>query len=50
MSVLERLTIGSSSLHRFTPPTQSIAPSLVLENCSSIDSNGYLQIDLASDV
>lgn len=35
----------------YAAPTQSIAPSLVLENCSSIDSNGYgLQIDLASDV
>ncbi|WP_292520029.1 hypothetical protein [Methanoculleus sp.] len=35
----------------YAAPTRSIAPSLVLENCSSIDSNGYgLQIDLASDV
>ncbi|MCK8517909.1 glycosyl hydrolase family 28-related protein [Methanoculleus sp. 7T] len=35
----------------YAAPTRSVAPSLVLENCSSIDSNGYgLQIDLASDV
>ena len=35
----------------YAAPTRSISPSLVLENCSSIDSNGYgLQIDLASDV
>jgi len=35
----------------YAAPTRSIAPSLVLENCSSIDSNGYgLQLDLASDV
>ena len=35
----------------YAAPTRSITPSLVLENCSSIDSNGYgLQLDLASDV
>ena len=35
----------------YAAPTRSIAPSLVLENCSSIDSHGYgLHIDLASDV
>ena len=35
----------------YAAPTRSITPSLVLENCSSIDSNGYgLHIDLASDV
>ncbi|MDN7012333.1 hypothetical protein FGW20_04610 [Methanoculleus sp. FWC-SCC3] len=35
----------------YAAPTRSIAPSLVLENCSSIDSCGYgLHIDLASDV
>ncbi len=35
----------------YAAPTRSIAPSLVLENCSSIDSHGYgLNIDLASDV
>ncbi|WP_243670951.1 hypothetical protein [Methanoculleus chikugoensis] len=35
----------------YAAPTRSIAPSLVLENCSSIDSYGYgLHIDLASDV
>ena len=35
----------------YAAPTRSVAPSLVLENCSSIDSNGYgLQIDFASDV
>jgi len=35
----------------YAAPTRSITPSLVLENCSSIDSCGYgLQIDLASDV
>jgi hypothetical protein len=35
----------------YAAPTRSITPSLVLENCSSIDSHGYgLHIDLASDV
>ena len=35
----------------YAAPTRSITPSLVLENCSSIDSCGYgLHIDLASDV
>ena len=35
----------------YAAPTRSITPSLVLENCSSIDSNGYgIQIDFASDV
>ncbi|HOB18999.1 MAG TPA: hypothetical protein PKK74_09990 [Candidatus Methanoculleus thermohydrogenotrophicum] len=35
----------------YAAPSRSVAPSLVLENCSSIDSNGYgLQIDFASDV
>ncbi|MCM2465660.1 hypothetical protein [Methanoculleus oceani] len=35
----------------YAAPTRSIAPSLVLENCSSIDSCGYgLHIDFASDV
>ena len=35
----------------YAAPTRSISPSLVLENCSSIDSHGYgLHIDLASDV
>ena len=35
----------------YAAPTRSIAPSLILENCSSIDSNGYgLHIDFASDV
>ncbi|NLA39084.1 MAG: hypothetical protein GX882_06855 [Methanomicrobiales archaeon] len=35
----------------YAAPTRSVAPSLVLENCSSIDSNGYgLQIGFASDV
>jgi hypothetical protein len=32
-------------------PTRSVNPSLVLENCSSIDANGYgLHIDLANNV
>lgn len=35
----------------YAAPTRSVAPSLILENCSSIDSNGYgLQIDFANDV
>ena len=35
----------------YAAPTRSISPSLVLENCSSVDSNGYgLHIDFASDV
>ncbi len=35
----------------YAAPTRSVSPSLVLENCSSIDSNGYgLHIDFASDV
>ena len=35
----------------YAAPTRSVAPSLVLENCASIDSNGYgLQIDFANDV
>jgi hypothetical protein len=35
----------------YAAPTRSISPSLVLENCSSIDSNGYgLHIDFARDV
>ncbi|MDV2481652.1 hypothetical protein F8E02_06465 [Methanoculleus sp. Wushi-C6] len=35
----------------YAAPTRSISPSLVLDNCSSVDSNGYgLQIEYASYV
>ena len=35
----------------YAAPTRSISPSLIMENCSSIDSCGYgIHIDLASDV